>query len=254
MLRRVHLREWHLRPEHLLRRIKESQLDIAQGRGASARHRSAASVMSPFFTASVSARYVGPQFVSVPASMPATGAAVFIGRSVMRLCLEEVIDRAAIRCDKSLEAPVAPQNCSDQHLVCARRILVDGVVRAHDRVRLGLDDRGAESRQVCVPEIMRSGIDVRRVASRLRTAVDGVMLWRSDRLEVSRVITLQTLHKRYAEARRQEGIFTVRLLATAPARIAEDVDVRRPDGQARSRSSEHRAALPRCTSRALRSR
>ncbi len=37
--------------------------------------------------------------------------------------------------------------------------------------------------------------------------------------------------KSYAEVGGEEGIFAVGLLAAAPARIAEDVDVRRPDGE-----------------------
>ena len=42
----------------------------------------------------------------------------------------------------------------------------------------------------------------------------------------------QTLHELDAHARREVRIFAVGLLAAAPARIAEDVDVRRPEGQA----------------------
>ena len=46
------------------------------------------------------------------------------------------------------------------------------------------------------------------------------------------IIALHTLNKADAEAARQERILAVSFVATAPAGIAEDVDVGGPDGQA----------------------
>src|SRR6201996_5083359 len=59
-----------------------------------------------------------------------------------------------------------------------------------------------------------------------------VMLRRRDGLEIFRIVALKAGDKRNAHARRQKWIFAVRFLAAAPARIAEDVDIGRPDGEA----------------------
>src|ERR1019366_1844058 len=52
------------------------------------------------------------------------------------------------------------------------------------------------------------------------------------RLDVIRVVALQTPDEGDAEARGEEGVFAVSFLAAAPARVAEDVDVRRPKREA----------------------
>src|SRR6185312_4865924 len=43
------------------------------------------------------------------------------------------------------------------------------------------------------------------------------------------IVTLQAGDKGDTELRGQEGVFAIGLLATAPARIAEDVDIGRPE-------------------------
>src|ERR1700756_2557892 len=66
---------------------------------------------------------------------------------------------------------------------------------------------------------------------RFRAAVDGVVLGGSDGFEVCGVVALQAFHEGYAEVGGEVGIFAVGLLAAAPAWIAEDIDVGRPDGE-----------------------
>src|SRR6478736_9284286 len=70
------------------------------------------------------------------------------------------------------------------------------------------------------------------MAFRFRTAMHRVMFGARHREHVIRVVTLDTLHKLDSDLAREIGIFPVSLLATAPARIAENVDVRRPVSQA----------------------
>src|SRR6185503_17515409 len=70
------------------------------------------------------------------------------------------------------------------------------------------------------------------MAFRFRTAMHRVMFGARHREHVIRVVTLDTLHKLDADLAREIGIFPVSLLATTPARVAEDVDVRRPVSQA----------------------
>ena len=62
--------------------------------------------------------------------------------------------------------------------------------------------------------------------------MDCIMLGASMRLEVFRVVTLQTFHYGNAHPFRQVRIFPVCFHAAAPAGITEDVDIRSPEGQA----------------------
>src|SRR5690606_32251836 len=51
-------------------------------------------------------------------------------------------------------------------------------------------------------------------------------------LVVLGVITLDSVNEIYGHVSRKEGAFPIGFHATAPARIAKDVDVRRPEGNA----------------------
>ena len=73
-----------------------------------------------------------------------------------------------------------------------------------------------------------------------------------DHLEVMRIVALHALDERHRHAAGEERIFAVGLLAAAPARIAKDVDVGRPEGQAEIAARGCCREWPRCTWRALR--
>src|SRR5579862_7789295 len=66
------------------------------------------------------------------------------------------------------------------------------------------------------------------MASHVRPAVNGIMFSRGNRFKKFGVITLHPRGERCSHLSRQERIFSVRLLPASPARIAKDVDVRRP--------------------------
>ena len=70
------------------------------------------------------------------------------------------------------------------------------------------------------------------MALRFGAAVHRVVLGRRDGLEILRVVALHAAHEGDAEARGEVRVFAVGLLPAAPARVAEDVDVRRPEGEA----------------------
>ena len=59
-----------------------------------------------------------------------------------------------------------------------------------------------------------------------------IVLRRRNRHVVLRVVALHARDIRYAHAAGEEGIFAVGFLSTAPARVTEDVQVRRPEIQA----------------------
>src|ERR1700733_8803773 len=60
----------------------------------------------------------------------------------------------------------------------------------------------------------------------------GEVLRCRDDAKVTRVITLQAAHEIKPKRGSKKRIFAIGLLSASPARIAEDVDIRRPDGQA----------------------
>lgn len=74
-------------------------------------------------------------------------------------------------------------------------------------------------------------LGVKFVANGLRAAVHSIVLRARRDLQIFPV-TLQALDVRHAELRREVRVFAVRLLPSAPARVAEQVDIRRPEREA----------------------
>src|SRR5699024_490390 len=87
----------------------------------------------------------------------------------------------------------------------------------------------AEGREVRLSQVVLEGARVEAVALRLGAAVDCVVLRRGYDLPVLRVVALQAAHEGDAHARGQVRVFAVCLLPAAPARVSEDVYVRRPE-------------------------
>src|SRR5262245_38378964 len=63
-------------------------------------------------------------------------------------------------------------------------------------------------------------------------AVNGKVLGSGNDLQVFGIVALQAGYESNADAAGEKRIFSVRFLAAAPARVAKDVDVGRPKGQA----------------------
>ncbi len=147
------------------------------------------------------------------------------------VALVYVHNRAAVGNDKAFEAPGVAQVILEQHLVGAGGPLVDGVVGAHDRLHMAFGHGGAEGWQIGLFEIAVAGIDVEAVAQLLRTAMHGEVLAGGDGAQVFEVVALDAGDKGNAQSAGEERVLAVGLLASAPAGIAEDVDVGRPEGQ-----------------------
>jgi hypothetical protein len=79
---------------------------------------------------------------------------------------------------------------------------------------------------------MGGGVNVCLVARALGPRVDGKVLGCADDLEVLWIRALQTFDELHAESSREIWVFAIGLLTATPARIPEDVDVGRPEGQA----------------------
>ena len=153
-----------------------------------------------------------------------------VGRVVM--AGEDVGDGGAVGDDVTVEVPGVAEVILEEHGVGAGGGSVDGVVGAHDGLRVGFRDGGAEGGQVGVFEVVRGDVDVGLVAGRLGAGVDGVVFGRGDDAEIARVIALHAGDEGDSHAAGEEGIFAVGFLAAAPAGIAKDVDIGRPEGEA----------------------
>src|SRR5690606_4844031 len=99
-----------------------------------------------------------------------------------------------------------------------------------------------EGRQIDLVQVLFAGRNVEVVPQRLRSAVDGVMFRASRRQQVVGMAALQSADEGDAESRREKRVLAIGFLAAAPARIAKDVDVRRPKGEAAKDLSLERSA------------
>ena len=122
------LRERHLGPEHLVGGIEEAELeageveaferDIELGFGDKA------------LLYGVGEGEVGAAAVGVCSGFNAGDCGgVLVGRGVVGLGFEEIVDRAAVGGDEALEVPVAAEDGLEEHLVGAGGVVIDGAVR-----------------------------------------------------------------------------------------------------------------------------
>ena len=118
---------------------------------------------------------------------------------------------------------------------------------------MAVDDGGAEGGEVGVAKVGLGDAGVESVAVGLGPAVHRVVLRRGDGLEIAGIVALHPRDERDAHRARQRRVLAVGFLAAAPARVAEDVDVGRPERKAlvdvvllpRAPAVVHRAGLVR---------
>ena len=79
---------------------------------------------------------------------------------------------------------------------------------------------------------MLAHVHIGKVARRLRPAVYGIVLRGRNGQVILWIVALQSGHVGNAHAAGQERVFAVGLLTAAPARIAKDVQIRRPEIEA----------------------
>ena len=137
----------------------------------------------------------------------------------------------AVRNDIALEAPGLAQVILHQHRTGAARHAVDGIVHAHHRLNLAFGRGHAERREIGILEVIGAGVDVLAVPVVFGSAVHGKVFRRRDDLVIFGVVALEARDVGDAQPPGQIRVFAVSFLATAPARVAEDVDVGRPDRQ-----------------------
>ena len=159
-----------------------------------------------------------------------------LGRSlgvIMPSGLVEIGEGPAVGNNHSVIAPFATQDGINQVIRGGARLAAEAVVCRHDLLDVGLGDQVLESRQVGLAQVPFRNLGVELVPVGLQAGVDREMLGAGVGFADGRVVrSLEAADHGHAEASGQEGIFAVGLHAAAPARVAEYIDVRSPEGQA----------------------
>ena len=139
--------------------------------------------------------------------------------------------RSAVAYHKTAEAPLVAQYLLQQTVAAAAGVAVQPLIGAHLLFCPRLLHKMLEGRQVSLPQVARREVvDVEVVARLFRSAVHGKVLGTGVELHVFMPRrTLQAFHHCLAQARVHVGVFAVSLLSASPARVAEDVDVGRPE-------------------------
>ena len=141
----------------------------------------------------------------------------------------EVPDRPAVGNEVPLKAPF-PAKLS--HKIGARTagLPVESVVGAHDGLH-ALVHQGAECWEIGFLQILLRYAGIEPVSKGLGTAVGRKVLGAGGNLQ-SLALALQPADEGAPQPRGERRVLPVGLLAAAPARIAEDVHIGRPQGQA----------------------
>lgn len=156
----------------------------------------------------------------------------FLGRGDEVMVGVDVIDRATVGNDIAGEAPLVAEQVGEEERIGARGFAEDGIVSTHETANVTLFHGHFEMRQVGFVEIALGGFDVEFMALGLGAAVDGEMFRTGNGFEIVRIIALNAANEGHADLAGQKSIFTVGFLAAAPAWVAEDINIRRPVGEA----------------------
>jgi hypothetical protein len=207
---------------------KRPSLNLVASRRRSERSISA-SVMSPSRTATTRS-LVGAAAVEVAAvAHRQRGGLGGVFRDLV--VLVKIVDGAAVADHVAAEAPALAQRFPEQPAAGAARLAQGAVVGAHHGLDAGAHEL-LEGGQIGFREILRCGLRVENVALRLRAAVHRKVLRAGRGLEIMRMVALQPAHHGEAELAGQERILAEGFLAAAPARVAKDIDVGRPEREA----------------------
>src|SRR5579862_6556684 len=142
---------------------------------------------------------------------------------------EDLVDGIAVAHDIAVELPGTAQAMLEQKAVRACRFTIHTVVGTHDAGSLAFYNRRSERGQIGIFHIVMGDFHVACVSRRLRATVNGEMLRRRNRPQISWIIPLHAADERDGHPRSQEWIFAVRFLSSSPARVAENIYVGCPE-------------------------
>ena len=141
------------------------------------------------------------------------------------MLLPDVFKCPTISYGMALKAPLLTQNRLHERGPGATGLSIHSIVGTHDGFNT-LIDHVVKGVQVCLAQILFIHNGIERMPAFLRTTVHCKMLGACRRLQVQRIVALQTQHKSTSHRSGEIGVFTIGLLATAPPRISQDVDIR----------------------------
>ena len=148
------------------------------------------------------------------------------------MTLKNIGNSTAIAHHIAVEFEFTPQFVLQQQHAGARGRTVQAVISAHHRGGAAWAQGLAKSVKIGVLEVLLIHPRVKLMARHFRPAVHREVLRSGDGFEVMRIVALQAFDEGQPHFRCQIRIFTESFLTPAPARIAKDIDIRRPERQA----------------------
>src|SRR5947207_3498769 len=115
--------------------------------------------------------------------------------------------------------------------ISTSRLAIQAIVGTHHRSGMPFCYRCPERWQVCLAQIAFSDRGIEPVPLGLGAGVYGVVFGRRHDFQILGIVALQSLDEFDSEPAREVRIFAVGFLAAAPARVAKDIDVWRPEGE-----------------------
>ena len=152
------------------------------------------------------------------------------GRTGDHVARVEIADCPAVGDHMALKPPSAAQRIHQQVPAATAGFAVGAVIGAHNGFDPGFPDQIFKGGKIGFLQIFRACLGIEAVPQVFRTAVHREMLGAGGRLH-GRAAALQPAHVGLPEAGGQIRVFPIGLVPAAPARVAEDVDVRGPEGQ-----------------------
>ena len=158
---------------------------------------------------------------------------LFGGVSLMVSLHPQVVDGPAVRHHHSVESPFIPQNLHQQAVASAAGLSLEAVVGTHHFLYMRFLHQILEGRQVGFPQVARGDVfGVELVTVPFRARMHGKVLGAGVQLVIAGVFRpLQSAHHGHAHLPCQVRVFPIGFLSASPARVAEYVYVRCPEGQ-----------------------
>ena len=142
--------------------------------------------------------------------------------------LNQLFDGAVVGDRDAFKAPLVAQDVFQQPGISSRRGAVQRVQGHHHRAAAGIKP-GFVRRHIVVEQALRAHVDRVVLFPALHRAVGGEVLDAGHhRIAVRRALALHRLHHRLAHHRGQIRVFPEPFGSASPARVAGDVDHRRP--------------------------
>ena len=142
--------------------------------------------------------------------------------------LDQLFNGAVVGDRDAFKAPLVAQDIFQQPGIGGRRGAVQRVQGHHHRAAAGIQP-GFIRRHIVVEQALRAHVDRVVLFPALHRAVGGEVLDAGHhRIAVRRALALHRLHHRLAHHRGQIGVFPEPFGSASPARVAGDVDHRRP--------------------------